>query len=173
MTFGEKLRNFLAAAKASAPAGSWTAERWVQCVDEFADVERPVGKNGKAKAPKKKVSDMADEEWLQHLEKQEALAGVDIRRELGKAQFWAGENGRQCTRKFFVNWLGKAPRTLTTNGHGQSSRQQVVGNIDVEPPNWYPVAVKLFKEFAADTFKKEGWKRVDPYYRKAIVKEML
>ncbi len=116
---------------------------------------------------------MTDEEWLKHLEAEPSLVGVDIRRELGKAQFWCNENSRQCTRKFFTNWLNKAPRTITVSGAGQTSRRQVSADINVEPAGWFAVAVRLFGQYAADQFKESGWRGIDPHYRKQIVKELL
>lgn len=35
MTFGEKLRNYLAAAKSAAAAGTWNGDAWVKAVDTF------------------------------------------------------------------------------------------------------------------------------------------
>lgn len=37
-----------------------------------------------------------------------AYQGIDVENELGKAKGWCLVNKRQCTKKFFVNWLNKA-----------------------------------------------------------------
>jgi hypothetical protein len=60
-----------------------------------------------------------EEEWIQQLEADPVSAGLDVRRELGKAQFWCRENTRVCTRRFFTNWLIKAERP--TGGYGGAS----------------------------------------------------
>jgi len=36
----------------------------------------------------KRPCQMPDEEWIKSLEGEPALAGVDVRKEIGKAQFW-------------------------------------------------------------------------------------
>jgi hypothetical protein len=65
---------------------------------------------------KRQVKLAAEEEWLSELEANPVSAGLDVRRELGKAQFWCRENRRVCTRRFFTNWLIKAERP--TGGYG-------------------------------------------------------
>lgn len=170
MTFGEKLRNYLKAANLPAVPAEQRSDAWVKAVDVFVEVERPPGKPPRKKA----VSKMSEEEWIVHLEAEPALRGVDVRRELGRAQFWCKENNRICTRKFFVNWLGKAAHSaVMTPGAGQSSFRRVDPNTNVEPQGWYAVAVKLYGEFAAEAMKADGWAKTDDYYRKAIVKAML
>lgn len=64
-----------------------------------------------------------DEQWLAELEASPVYAGIDIRRELGKAQAWAGVNRVGVTRRRFVNWLNRAldSRPITVNGQGQTS----------------------------------------------------
>jgi hypothetical protein len=49
----------------------------------------------------------------------EAYKAVNVHHELEKAQLWANNKRRQCTRRFFINWLNRAvetARTITTNG---------------------------------------------------------
>ncbi len=55
-----------------------------------------------------------DEDWLNELETSGAYDGIDIRTQLGMAQVWAKQNRRQCTRKFFINWLNRADRMAPT-----------------------------------------------------------
>ncbi len=151
-----------------------TRDEWLKITRDFLAREFPAQKG--SKAPKKKpVSKMTDEEWLVHLESEPTLKGVDVRRELGKAQFWCNENSRKCSRRFFVNWVNnpRVERTITVDGAGKTSRAQVSADINVEPAGWFAVAVRIYGQFAADQFKAEGWRKVDPYYRKAILKELL
>jgi len=65
---------------------------------------------------------IADDVWIEGVEKMDCYKGLNIKTELGKAQAWCGTNRRQCTRKFFTNWLIRAldtNRTISTNGHHQ------------------------------------------------------
>lgn len=59
---------------------------------------------------------MAEQEWLDSLHAEPSLAGVNIATELAKAQFWCKNNNRKCTRRFLVNWLGKAERNVVSKG---------------------------------------------------------
>jgi hypothetical protein len=122
-------------------------------------------------APKKSAAKMADDEWIASLEKEPALRGVDIRREIGKAQFWAKNHRRQATRAFIVNWLMKADRTLTVEMNGQTSRATVSPDPYKEPPNWRPVAAQLYPD--TDYFTGRDWLDVSLDYRKAIVNQMF
>jgi len=67
---------------------------------------------------KKKVSEMGDEEWIRSLEEEPALNGINIRQEIGRAQFWCKQNKRQPTRRFLVNWLNKAERIVDLKAAG-------------------------------------------------------
>lgn len=167
MTFAEKLRAALLPARNS--ENKIPALLWDKIVNETFATEAAALKPVK----KKPTSQMTDTEWLTHLEAEPSLAGVDIRRELGRAQFWCNENNRRCNRRFFVNWLGKAPRTITTPGAGQSSRPRVDPNLNTEPEGWYFVALKKWGATAADGLKAKGWKGMDTYYKTEIVRLML
>jgi hypothetical protein len=120
---------------------------------------------------KKSAAKMADDEWIASLEKEPALRGVDIRREIGKAQFWAKNHRRQATRAFIVNWLMKADRTLTVEMNGQTSKATVSPDPYKEPPNWRPVAAQLYPD--TDYFTDRDWPDVSLDYRKAIVNRMF
>ena len=61
-----------------------------------------------APKPKKLLPKATDEDWLKELEANPAYAGIDIRRELGKAQAWASVRGVGVSQRRFVNWLNKA-----------------------------------------------------------------
>ena len=64
------------------------------------------------------VGGETQDEWLADLRR--IYDHVDFDFELKKAQRWITDHpGRQLTKKFFMNWLGKVPRPLlavTTNG---------------------------------------------------------
>ncbi len=58
----------------------------------------------------KKQETAAD--WIDEMAKDPANEGINVREQLAKAQFWCKNNSRQCTRRFFVQWLLKADRSL-------------------------------------------------------------
>lgn len=70
-------------------------------VDKSPDVE---GRTQKRAAP----PPVDDETWIAELEKTTAYQGISIRSELGKMQQWCQVNGRQPSRRRFVNWLNNA-----------------------------------------------------------------
>jgi hypothetical protein len=71
-------------------------------------VQQQHGKNGSSKAAKLQLSP----EWLSDLGRDLAYKELNVEHELSKAQRWCDENSRQCTRRFFVNWLNRCrPRT--------------------------------------------------------------
>jgi hypothetical protein len=76
-------------------------------------------------APRKTASPKPpDSEWLDELSNEPAYTGINIRFEFNKAQIWAKNNRRQCTRRFFVGWLNRAaPNPGYTNGHGPPDGQ--------------------------------------------------
>lgn len=70
------------------------------------------------KPKRQSQADMTDEEWLQSLHQEEALRGVDIKREIVKCQFWCKQNKRQPTRRTIVNWLGNAEKVISLKAQG-------------------------------------------------------
>jgi hypothetical protein len=87
--------------------------------------------------PKKVLPKASDEDWLKELEANPAYAGIDIRRELGKAQAWASVRGVGVSQRRFVNWLNKAmtdrPIGLVA---GQSSFNRPQAAKPEEPVGW-------------------------------------
>lgn len=92
------------------------------------ELPKPAKAKGTAKAGL-----LPDELWIATLEAEPHLAGIDIRKALAGAQFWCKNNSRQCTRKFFVNWLGKADRVVTAPGGSKATIKQ---DVYAEPPGW-------------------------------------
>lgn len=90
-----------------------------------------------AKSPAKARSVAIDAIWLAELEQDPTYAGIDIRRELGKAQAWASVNGVGVSRRRFVNWLNRAveSRPIQVNGQGASSFARKP-EADPEPIGW-------------------------------------
>ena len=87
--------------------------------------------------PKKALPKASDEDWLKELEANPAYAGIDIRRELGKAQAWASVRGVGVSQRRFVNWLNKAmtdrPLGLAA---GQTSFNRPQAPKAEEPAGW-------------------------------------
>ncbi len=78
----------------------------------------PQERSGKEKKGKEGSAEgrETDEEWLATLKQLPAYVGIDIERELSKAQAWGIEHRRKCSRRFFVNWLNRAEHPMTSNG---------------------------------------------------------
>lgn len=72
-------------------------------------------------------SKMSDEEWLSHLQGNSAYEGLDIPTLYQKMLVWCETNGKQPTRKRFVNWLNREDKPMKgtpKNGTGSGSNQQ-------------------------------------------------
>src|SRR6185503_5091788 len=57
------------------------------------------------KVARQKTKLATEEEWLKELEADPAIQDIDVRKELGKCQFWCKQRNYTCTRKRFSNWL--------------------------------------------------------------------
>jgi hypothetical protein len=113
---------------------------------------------------------MSDEEWITDLEREPSLAGVDIRREIGKAQFWAKQNTRKPTRRFLINWLNKAERIVGASFARDSSRKLTSPDVYVEPTGWEIHAETLFPGVDITARK---WADLPTDARAKIIKAML
>ncbi len=57
-------------------------------------------------AKRKKALQLASEaDWLQSVIDDPMNAGVDVRAELARCEFWCKNNQKSCTRRRFTNWL--------------------------------------------------------------------
>jgi hypothetical protein len=80
-----------------------------------------------------------DAEWLEELENNPAYAGIDIKRELGKAQAWASVRKVGVSQMRFLNWLNKAEasqRPIQYNGTGATSFKAPSAQAASEPAGW-------------------------------------
>ena len=91
-----------------------------------------------APKPKKLLPKATDEGWLEELEANPAYVGIDIRRELGKAQAWASVRGVGISQRRFLNWLNKATvdRPIAFNGVGATSFAKPAPQGPEEPKGW-------------------------------------
>ena len=80
-----------------------------------------------------------DAAWLESLEQNPAYAGIDIKRELGKAQAWASIRNVGVSQIRFLNWLNKAQadqRPIQYNGTGATSFVKAADPENHEPLGW-------------------------------------
>lgn len=103
---------------------------------------------------KKKKGNLSDEEWVISLEGEPSLHGINIRREIGKCQFWCKTNKKLPTRRRIVNWLNKAERVvdLKAGGAQYATGLRPVPPVQPEPSGWrdtFPDFVDVGKPWAS------------------------
>ena len=168
MTFAEHA--FLAcAAKAKEVGRRLNKDEWLEAVqgayDTFPHGGLLVSDGPK---PKKTMPKASDEDWLKELEANPAYRGIDIRRELGKAQAWASVRGVGVSQRRFVNWLNKAmtDRPLTMVGGNFSPRPQ---QSQSEPAGWR----EWVPENSTDASNADKpWSALDPVAQKYIIQQL-
>jgi hypothetical protein len=124
----------------------------------------------KAAPRRKPYNAMTEAEFIACLEAEPSLAGVDIKKEIGKCQFWCRCNQKQPTRARTLNWLNRAERTLAFNGAGATSKPtQSIANGIPEPRGWQ----QWVRENVADTTHADKpWASLDHTQRKYIAEKM-
>jgi hypothetical protein len=91
----------------------------------------------KAPPRRKPYNMMTEEEFIACLESEPSLAGLDVKREIGRCQFWCKTNGVAVTRNRVLNWVRKADRTVAFNGAGASSKAKGTAVWGIpEPDGW-------------------------------------
>jgi len=75
---------------------------------EAEEALKPTASAG-AVTRKKKEPAQTDEEWLAGLQTVLAYEHLNVAAQYSRAKVWCETNHRQCTRKFFTNWLNRAP----------------------------------------------------------------
>ena len=123
-----------------------------------------------APKPKKLLPNANDEDWLRELEANSAYAGIDIRRELGKAQAWASVRGVGVSQRRFVNWLNKAmtdrPISLAA---GQTSFNRPQAAKPDEPAGWR----EWVRENSTDPDNaNKPWSALDASAQKYIISKL-
>lgn len=77
-----------------------------------------------ATTAKKAKPKLSDQEWLESLKTKPAYKNLNIEIEYSRAEVWADANNRQCTRRFFTNWLNRAkPMETNFNSNGNGNHQ--------------------------------------------------
>jgi hypothetical protein len=120
--------------------------------------------------PKKVLPKASNEDWLKELEANPAYAGIDIRRELGKAQAWASVRGVGVSQRRFINWLNKAmtdrPIGLVA---GQSSFNRPQAAKAEEPAGWR----EWVRENSTDPDNaNKPWSALDASAQKYIISKL-
>lgn len=124
-------RAFAACAeKAKALGRRLNKDEWLAAVEQAY-----IAYEARPKPAARRTAKDIDEDWIAELEANEAYQGIDIRRELGKAQAWASVKGVGVSRQRFINWLNKVDRPVAINGAGQTSFQKAAAPV-WEPPGW-------------------------------------
>ncbi len=151
----ETLRRLLLDAKQT-NNGQLTQELWLSVTQRFLDDNWT---NRKAKvAPTTSTGvGSSDTEWIVYLESLPHLKGIDVRKEIGKCQFWCSVNNRKPTRRMVANWLNsdRCERSLNYNAQGQSSFAPKAPVGPQEPVGWreeFPESIyKTWADMPADT----------------------
>jgi hypothetical protein len=168
MTFAEHA--FLACARKAKEIGRrLNKDEWLETVqgayDSYSQVSLIVSDSPKPAKTRPKAN---DEDWLKELEANPAYRGIDIRRELGKAQAWASVRGVGVSQRRFINWLNKAmtDRPLTMVGGNFSPRPQ---QSQSEPAGWR----EWVRENSTDASNADKpWSALDPAAQKYIISQL-
>lgn len=75
--------------------------------DKEKDQDQDTPASGEKKATHKAPA-QSDDEWLAGLQTVLAYEHLNVAAEYSRAKVWCETNRRQCTRKFFTNWLNRA-----------------------------------------------------------------
>ena len=78
---------------------------------EATDEPSPTSKGEEKKSP-----ELTDEAYIAELSSDRAYTGLNIAQEAAKMACWCKANGKQPTRRRFINWLNRADRPMEING---------------------------------------------------------
>lgn len=96
---------------------------------EYSSVGGAGGEAAKSQpSPKRKKSlpKLTDDEWLDSLQKNPAYSALPVRMSYGRALVWCEVNQRQCTRRFFINWLNRERPVSAATSHNAGGTGKVV-----------------------------------------------
>lgn len=174
MNFAEKAYD-ACAAKAKLLGRRLGRGEWLEVIQAVFDDHTKHGAGNRPaprRAPRPAGSgNIIDELWLQELEASPVYTGIDIRRELGKAQAWASVNGVGVSRKRFINWLNRAleSRPIGISGAGKTSFAPKPIQ-EQEPAGWR----EWVRENSTNTdWANEPWLALDATARNYIRSQLL
>lgn len=123
------------------------------------------------RAPRKpnRIDTMDDDQFVTHLETQPHLAGVDIRREIGKCQLHFEAQGIVPSRKRIVAWVNKADKPLGYNGAGKTSFAAKKPEPTNEPAGWR----EWVRENASDpSWAEKPWSSLDRTAQRYLIEQL-
>ncbi len=142
----------------------------------LADIAQQFHDNEK-KVVKRTLKMATEEEWIKGIEADPAMQGIDVRQELGRAKFWCKSRNRQCTQKFFENWLLKAEKTVVRSYDGATSKPAKPQppkpryTLETPVPGW-PLILRNYlqtPEPLADVLCEKDWHDLPVDVREKII----
>ena len=88
--------------------------------------ELVLGDEAKAAKPEKQT----DAQWLAGIKADPAFAGIDVEREHAKCIRWCSENGKQQTRRRFINWLNRCDRPIGSVVSAAQQRSEEISKVN-------------------------------------------
>ena len=88
--------------------------------------ELVLGDVAKAAKPEKQT----DAQWLAGIKADPAFAGIDVEREHAKCIRWCSENGKQQTRRRFINWLNRCDRPISAVVSAAQQRSEELSKVN-------------------------------------------
>lgn len=80
-----------------------------------------------------KTKAKSNEEFIASLKTNPAYSHLDIDFEVAKATTWCEVNNRQNTQRFFVNWINRIQRPLTTGRRFDPGRAAASDSVETDP----------------------------------------
>lgn len=102
-----------------------------------------------------KTPALTDDQWLESLSKNETYSGLDVRREYGKMCAWCSTNQKQPSRKRFVNWLNRADKPMSVNGHSTQPLTPYAIKTIIQAKETRAAEIKV--RFCSDTAIDQVW----------------
>jgi hypothetical protein len=94
-------------------------------------------KNVPQPKPKVKKQKESDADWMLGLQSSTAYSHVNVAVEYSKAEVWIQQNpGRQCTRKFFLNWLNRAADSQRAMNAPRTPHRVLQEDQKQDPAGW-------------------------------------
>jgi hypothetical protein len=133
------------------------------------------------KVKRQKIRLASEEEWLKEIEADPAMAGIDVRKELGKCQFWCKNNQKVCTRRQFSSWLLKCDREkpIGSSYDGATSRPKPqpikrAYGVNTIVPGWAMLLRTVpelnFTDEEIESYCAQEWEELPVPVREKIIK---
>jgi len=102
---------------------------------------KPLASKSSIDSKKKVKVEMSDEEWMASLKTDPNNQGINVDVEYSKACAWCIKNHKAPSRRFFLNWLGKAAADKPIAIVAKQPMPSVTGGIQLGPVNGRWVSV--------------------------------